>query len=112
MPAARWPGTEQKNVYVPGFRVRLSDFDPPVKVGVAPSAWPLLDSIVRLWATGDAFVKLIETFPVLAVSVEASNLSCPLGSAASASDEEGAAPDVGAVGVEVAGVLPAGAVGD
>ena len=35
MPAAAWPGTVQRNLYVPGFSVAVTDLVPPVKTGVA-----------------------------------------------------------------------------
>ena len=94
---------------MPGLRVTLSDLEPPVNVGVAPSVLPLLDSIVRLWGTGDAFVKLNETRPALAVSVVASNLSCPAGSAASASGAADVAAGGAAAGLDGVGALLAGA---
>jgi 3-phenylpropionate/trans-cinnamate dioxygenase ferredoxin reductase component len=84
IPAARWPGTVQKNVYLPGFSVTVSFLLPPWKVGVAPTSGPLVPCwSVRLWATDEEFVKSIVTFPALAVSVLLVNFSAPLGSAPS-----------------------------
>jgi hypothetical protein len=69
MPASRWPGTLQKNVYVPGLRLTLSVLTPPWKVGVAPSTAPLDPCwIDRLWATGDVLANRNVTSPDLAVS--------------------------------------------
>ncbi len=68
MPAWRWPGTEQKNLYVPGLSVTLSVFEPPLNVGVAPTFSPEDDSIVTLCASGEAFVKSIATLPAVALS--------------------------------------------
>ncbi len=68
IPAIRCPGTEQKNLYVPGLRFSDSVFEPPLNVGVAPSFWPEEDSIVTLCSSGDMFVKSIDTLPELAVS--------------------------------------------
>ncbi len=68
IPAIRCPGTEQKNLYVPGLRFSDSVFEPPLNVGVAPTFWPEEDSIVTLCSSGDMFVKSIDTFPELAVS--------------------------------------------
>jgi hypothetical protein len=48
MPAMRWPGTEQKNLYVPALSVTASVFEPPENVGVAPTFSPDEDSIVTL----------------------------------------------------------------
>src|SRR5438445_589106 len=67
IPAWRWPGTEQKNLYVPGLSVTDSVFAPPVKVGVAPSFEPEEDSIVRLCSIGESFVYAIDTLPALAL---------------------------------------------
>ena len=40
MPAWRCPGTEQKKLYVPAFKTSVTDFVPPLNVGVAPSFAP------------------------------------------------------------------------
>jgi len=68
MPAWRWPGTEQKNLYVPAFSVTVSFFDPPVNVGVAPSDAPEEDSMVTSCASGDGFEKSTVTLPAFAVN--------------------------------------------
>lgn len=83
MPPWRWPGTLQKNVYLPGLSVTVRVLAPPWNVGVAPTTAPLVPFwMVKLWPTGAMLVKLKLTFPALAVSVCLSNLSWPLGSAA------------------------------
>ena len=57
-----------------------------MNVGVAPSTGPLVPCwTVRLWASGELFVKLIVTVPALAVSVLLVNFNAPEGSAAIAS---------------------------
>ena len=68
MPACRCPGTEQKNLYVPGFRLSESVFEPPENVGVAPTLWPEDDSIVTLWPSEEELVKSIDTLPAFALS--------------------------------------------
>jgi len=84
IPAARWPGTLQKNVYVPGFRVKTRFFVPPWNVAVAPRTEPLVPCwTVRLCCSPDAFVNLIVTFPAFAVNDVLVNPNWPLGSAAS-----------------------------
>lgn len=70
-------------MYVPGLRFTLNVLLPPWNVGVAPTTEPLLEAIVRLCATGELFVKSTVTLPADADSDEVSNLSAPLGSAAS-----------------------------
>lgn len=68
MPAILWPGTEQKNLYVPGFRFKDSVLLPPWKVGVAPTTEPEDDSTVTLCDSGELLAKSIETLPALALS--------------------------------------------
>ena len=86
IPAIRCPGTEQKNVYVPGLSVSVSVLLPPLNVGVAPSSLPPAVVTVTLCGSGALFVRSIETLPALgAVSDVVSYFSCPDGSAASAS---------------------------
>jgi hypothetical protein len=83
IPAIRWPGTLQKNVYVPGFSVTDRVLLPPWNVGVAPTTEPFVPCwIVRLWPMDEEFVKSIVTLPALAVSELFVNFSAPLGSAA------------------------------
>lgn len=50
------------------MRSSVSVFEPPWKVGVAPTILPAEDSIVTLWPSGAMLVKSIETLPALAVS--------------------------------------------
>jgi hypothetical protein len=50
-----------------------------LKVGVAPTTAPEADATVKLWPSGDIFVKSIDTLPALAVSEVLSNFSCPSG---------------------------------
>ena len=66
MPAWRWPGTEQKNLYVPGLRLTERLFEPPANVGVAPTFAPEDDSIVTLCGSEDMLVKSIDTWPAFA----------------------------------------------
>ncbi len=68
IPAWRCPGTEQKNLYVPGLRLSVNAFEPPLNVGVSPSFWPDDDSTVTLCISDAMFVKSIETLPAFAVS--------------------------------------------
>jgi hypothetical protein len=68
MPAWRCPGTEQKNLYVPGLRFTDSAFEPPLNVGVAPTFSPDDDSIVTLCGSDELFVKSTETLPAFALS--------------------------------------------
>jgi len=80
MPPAAWPGTVQRNVYVPGFSVAVTDLVPPVKTGVAATFWPLGVSIVKSCASGASLVKANVSEPALAVRLVVLNLSCPVGS--------------------------------
>jgi transcriptional regulator with XRE-family HTH domain len=80
IPACRWPGTVQKYVYVPGFRLSVSDFVPFMNVGVVPRVGPLVpDCTATLCGTGDLLVNAIVTLPALAVRVALSYISPPLG---------------------------------
>src|SRR5205085_1531078 len=63
MPASRWPGTEQKNVYLPGLTSTLmSDEAPPLTTGPfwltpGPSRamlWPVLDLLTDLISSAPA----------------------------------------------------------
>src|SRR5579871_2017897 len=103
MPAWRWPGTEQKNLYVPAFSSRLSVFVPPWNVGVDPSTFPPDDSTETLCASGAMLVISIVTFPAFAVSDFVLYSSCPLFAASSFSAL--LAPLAGAAGVVVALVV-------
>jgi hypothetical protein len=79
MPPSRCPGTLQKKVYVPGFRLALTVRVPPWKVGVAPMTGPPVPCwIVKLCGTGELFVNLIATFPAFAESELFVNISWPL----------------------------------
>ena len=111
IPAARWPGTLQKKVYVPGLRSTVSDFVAPWNVGVAPTTGPLVPcSIVMLCISGDMFANLTVTLPAVAVSDVLVNFNAPLGSAASDSDEPVLAGGAAVVGLEEEGVEAADAV--
>ena len=120
MPAWRWPGTEQKNLYVPGLRLTETLFEPPENVGVAPTFSPEDDSIVTLCGSDEEFVKSTDTFPAFAVSAFVLYSSWPSGFASSLTLLEppeaagaGAAVDVLAElvdGVVSAGVLVLAAV--
>jgi hypothetical protein len=83
MPAWRWPGTEQKNLYVPALRLTERLFEPPENVGVAPTFSPEDDSIVMLCGSDDMFVKSIDTLPAFALSDVVLYLSWPSGFASS-----------------------------
>ena len=63
IPAASWPSTLQKNVYLPGFRFSDNDVLSWLIVGLHPISWPL--ELVRhtSWVTADGFVKSIVTLP-------------------------------------------------
>jgi hypothetical protein len=100
MPAWRWPGTEQKNLYVPAFSSTLSDFVPPVNVGVEPSTCFEADSIETLCESGDMLVISIVTFPAFAESDFVLYSSWPLLLASSFSALP--LPLAGAAGVVVA----------
>jgi hypothetical protein len=109
IPAARCPGTVQKNVYVPGLRSTVSVFVPPWNVGVAPTVGPLVPcSIVRLCAIGEAFANLNVTLPDFAVSEVLVNFNAPPGSAAT--DSAAALAGGAAAGVEEDGVEAAAVV--
>jgi hypothetical protein len=118
MPAWRWPGTEQKNLYVPGLRLTETLFAPPENVGVAPTFSPDDDSIVTLCGSDEEFVKSTATLPALAVSDFVLYSSWPSGLASSFTlleppEAAGAGVDVLAelvVGVVSAGVLVLAAV--
>src|SRR5207248_730688 len=72
IPAASCPGTEQKNVYLPGFRFTVAEVDAPVMTLVPPRSWP----------SGESLVKSIVTGPALgAVTAFCWKASWPLGSA-------------------------------
>jgi hypothetical protein len=47
MPAAQWPGTVQKNVYLPRLSLRVSALVACRNVGVAPTTAPRLEASVR-----------------------------------------------------------------
>ena len=84
-------------MYVPGVRWRLSVLVPPWNVGVAPSTLPALDASVRLWGSGEWFVKSIVDLPAFEVRDVVLYDNLPLGLAASCSV---APPDVPVAGVE------------
>jgi hypothetical protein len=91
--------------------LRLTErlFEPPEKVGVAPTTAPEADAMVTLWGRGDAFVNAIETWPALAVSEVVSNFNRPAGLAVRLS--VCAAPLVAGAGVEELAELGAVGVG-
>ena len=80
MPAALWPSTEQKNVYVPGWRSTVALVLPPVTSSV-PSPLTPLPSIFTSCGSEESFVNSIVTEPAVASTEVCSNLSAPLGSA-------------------------------
>jgi hypothetical protein len=95
------------------LRFTDSVFEPPWKVGVAPSTEPDEDATVTLCASGAALVKLIVTAPAFAVSVLVLNESWPSGLAARLSVLAALVPPVVAAGVEVvAGVVLAGVLAE
>lgn len=115
MPAWRWPGTEQKNLYVPAFSFTERLFEPPANVGVAPTFSPDDDSIVTLCGSDEEFVKSTDTAPAFAESDFVVYSSWPSGFASSFTLLE--PPDVAGAGVDVlaelvvsAGVLVLAAV--
>src|SRR5262249_11061481 len=65
MPAASWPSTLQKNVYLPGLRFSESDVEPWLIVWLQPTSWPLGLVMHTSWVTADGFVKSIVTAPAL-----------------------------------------------
>lgn len=89
-------------MYVPGLRFTDSVFEPPEKVGVAPTTLPEEVAIVKLCDSEDEFVYAIETAPALAVSEVVSNFNCPSALAARLSGEP-----LAAAGVEDAAELVA-----
>src|SRR3954453_11036851 len=73
MPAASWPSTEQKNVYLPGFRLTVTvDFPPWPTMAPLASTPPLMATSC---CSGDGFVIVIVTLPALAVSLFVLNFS-------------------------------------
>jgi hypothetical protein len=108
MPAWRWPGTEQKNLYVPGLRFTETLFEPPENVGVAPTFAPDDDSIVTLCDSDEEFVKSTDTLPAFADSDFVLYASWPSGFASSFTLLE--PPDVAGAGVEVLAELVVGVV--
>jgi hypothetical protein len=61
------------------LRLNVSVFDPPRKVGVAPTTTPEEDATVMLWLSGAMLVKAMETLPALAVSDALLYFSWPSG---------------------------------
>jgi hypothetical protein len=108
MPAWRWPGTEQKNLYVPGLRFTERLFEPPENVGVAPTFSPDDDSIVTLCGSDEEFVKSTDTLPAFADSDFVLYSSWPSGFASSFTLLE--PPDVAGAGVDVLAELVVGVV--
>jgi hypothetical protein len=108
MPAWRWPGTEQKNLYVPGLRLTETLFEPPENVGVAPTFSPDDDSIVTLCGNDEEFVKSTETLPAFADNDFVLYSSWPSGLASSFTLLE--PPDAAGAGVEVLAELVVGVV--
>jgi hypothetical protein len=88
-------------LYVPGFRLSDTLFEPPENVGVAPTTAPVEDATVKLCGSEEAFVNATETLPALAVSEFVSNFNWPSALAAMLSAE---LPVAGA-GVEAAAEL-------
>jgi hypothetical protein len=64
------------------LRLSASVFEPPWKVGVAPTVCPEDVSTVTLWPSGAALVKSITTLPAFAESDFVLYSSCPLEEAA------------------------------
>ncbi len=70
-------------MYVPGFKLTETDFEPPLNVGVAPTFSPEDDSIVTLCGSDEEFVKSIDTLPAFALSDFVLYSSWPSGFASS-----------------------------
>ena len=67
IPAWRWPGTEQKYVYLPRFSAALRTLvPPPENVGVLPTVLPLAVCNTTLCGSADALVNVIVTVPAFA----------------------------------------------
>ena len=70
MPAARWPGTVQKNVYLPGLRLALTVEVPPPDT-ILPTWLTPAPLIAMSCGVEDLFIMLIVTWPGVAVALEA-----------------------------------------
>ncbi len=97
---------------MPRFSVTEKVFEPPWKVGLAPTTAPEDEAMVTLCASEAALAKAIETVPALALSEVVLYFSWPSGSAERLSVPPAPAVPVAGAGAGVEEVAGAGALVD